>query len=505
MSAFLIFPHQLFNSEKLLTKKEDEEDITYYLIEDPIFFGYREERMKFNQLKCVLHRASMKYYHDYLEDELKKSKSKLKPKIEYIDFSSAKKDTTYNFLKKDKIQENLHIFDPVDHLLLEKITKIAEKHKLELVIHETPNFLTPLSEGMKWAQGRKKFFHHQFYEWQKKRMNILKNTKSYDNENRKSPPKTGLEEPDMPTNPDLDSKYVKEAIKYVKKHFKDHYGDADNFIYPITHETSEKWFQHFLKNRFNNFGQYQDAITKEDQPFLYHSVITPMLNIGLLDPLWIVEETTKYYQNNKKQIKINNYEGYIRQVIGWREYSRVLYQAAYEPIKKGNYFNHKGKLNSKWYTGTTGIKPIDDTIISAFKTGYLHHILRLMMMSNFMNLCQLHPDEVYKWMMEFSVDSYDWVMTNNVYSMGLYADGGLTMRKPYLSSSNYILKMSNYKKDKHWETSWTTLYHYFLGSKTNELKKTALIRNLGIWEKKTSSEKSIIKNEAQELIKDLTN
>ena len=104
-----------------------------------------------------------------------------------------------------------------------------------------------------------------------------------------------------------------------------------------------------------------------------------------------------------------------------------------------NYFNHKKKLNSKWYSGETGIRPIDDSIKFAFKTGYLHHIIRLMIMSNFMNLCRLDPYECYKWFMEFAVDSYDWVMIQNVYSMGQWADGGLTMRKPYISSDNYVV------------------------------------------------------------------
>lgn len=481
-SVFIIFPNTLFKTSQLPLKK----DTKYIIVEDPIFFGFREKKMNFNQIKLVLHRASMKYYYDYL----KKSNFD----VSYVDFKSANK----KYLPSTK---EIHCFDPIDRLLINNLKKMSKSSKADLIIHESPNFLTPTEDFVKYAKGKKRFYHYNFYEWQKKRMGVLKGIQSKDSENRE-PPAKNLKGPTLPSNPDLKSKYVKEAKTYIKKIFGKNYGNADDFIYPITHQTSEKWFLHFLKNRFNKFGKYQDAIVP-GEPFLYHSVITPMLNIGLLDPQWIVDQCTKYYKS--KKISINNYEGYMRQVIGWREYSRMLYYVSYKPMKNGNFFNHKGKLNTKWYNGTTGIKPIDDTIKMAFKYGYLHHILRLMMMSNFMNLCQLHPHEVYQWMMEFSCDSYDWVMTNNVYSMGLYADGGLTMRKPYLSTSNYILKMSNYKKDGHWDEVWSNLYYYFLFTKKAQLRKTAMIRNLGIWDRKTSKEKEEIKREAKKILKSLTN
>lgn len=487
---FLLFPTTLFKLDQLPLAHD--KSVQHFLIEEPIYFGHREQKMNFNQLKLVLHRASMKYYQDYLKQQ--------KINLSYHEYKDLLKDKNYNFLKQSTIDE-IHIFDPVDHLLLKKLELIAKFHQAELIIHQNPNFLTPVEDLEKYAKGKKKYFHHHFYEWQKKRMNLLKNIKSKDSENRAPPPKN-LSEPDLPENPDLDSEWVKEAIKYVKRTFPKNYGRAENFIYPITHQTSEKWFQHFLKTRFKHFGKYQDAMVP-GKAFLYHSVITPMLNIGLLDPQWIVDECTKYYR--KEKLPLNNYEGYLRQVIGWREYSRFLYLVAYQPIKNGNYFKHSGKLNSKWYQGKTGIEPIDATIKMAFDYGYLHHILRLMMMSNFMNLCQLHPDQVYRWFMEFSCDSYDWVMTNNVYSMGLYADGGLTMRKPYLSTSNYILKMSLFEKDGHWDQVWNTLYYYFLYDKKDQLKKTAMVRNLHLWDKKTKKEQDEIKKHAQKIIKDLTN
>lgn len=479
--VFIIFPIHLFKWEQLPLGI----DCDYFLLEEPIYFGYREKKMNFNKIKLVLHRSSMKYYEDYL--------TRKNANVKYFNFKQLKNKKLSLYVKG---YDEIHFFHPNDHLLMNNIYKIKNK---TIQVHPTPNFLTPLEDLEKYAEGKKKFFHHNFYEWQKKRMNILSGIKSYDTENREGyPRKNELTVPKLSPNFNLNNKYVKEAKKYVDNNFGENYGNVNDFIYPITHKTSELWFKYFLKNKFDKFGKYQDAIGI-DEPFMFHSVITPMLNIGLLDPQWIIDECQKYYSQNK--ISINNYEGYIRQIIGWREYSRMLYLFKYKEMKNSNYFNNVKKLTTKWYTGQTGIKPIDDTIIIAFKYGYLHHILRLMMMSNFMNLCQIHPDEVYKWFMEFSADSYDWVMINNVYSMGLYADGGLTMRKPYLSSDNYIIKMSNYKKDGYWDEIWSTLYYYFLFTKYNKLEKTMMARNLGIWNNKSNDEKLKIKQNAKKYLK----
>jgi deoxyribodipyrimidine photolyase-related protein len=143
---------------------------------------------------------------------------------------------------------------------------------------------------------------------------------------------------------------------------------------------------------------------------------------------------------------------------------------------KKNYLGNDRHLDMTWYTGTTGILPIDITVKQAFKYGYLHHINRLMIMCNFMNLCQIKPDDAYKWFMEFSLDSYDWVMILNVYSMGMYADGGLTTTKPYISSSNYIMKMSNFTNtNSNWREIWDALYYNFIKNNYKKLKGRASI------------------------------
>ena len=253
-----------------------------------------------------------------------------------------------------------------------------------------------------------------------------------------------------------------------------------------------------------------------------------MLNIGLITPQQVLDIITGYYKAHTKEIGIANYEGFIRQIIGWREYQRYIYQYAGDKMRAGNHFNNARRLNDSWYTATTGLKPVDDAVRMALDDGYIHHILRLMVVGNFMNLVGIHPDDVYKWFMEFALDSYDWVMVGNVYSMALWADGGLTMRKPYISGDGYIMKMSNYSKssksnksnksssgnnkktkkqidtqetDKHteletkadtsrgWNEEWNAIFHHFIDRNATKLARTYYAGLVRAWQKKPESER----------------
>jgi len=502
----LIYPNQLFDP-KFFPDQWKKEKI--FLIEEPIYWGTDSDlKLKMNKLKLVLHRASMKYYFDLLK--------KKDYNVTYIEEKKVSKK--YSFLSNAKKNDILACFDPTDHEVRDKIEDVAKKYDLELQIEESPNFLHTTELLSKYVKDNEKsqrkdkdkderitYFHAPFYTWSKKQLELNKviGSKTYDTENRKSLPsdEDQLEIPKLPKG-DKDTKWVKEAIKYVNKTASKNYGKAEEFYLPVTHNSSEKWFKKFLKERFSNFGDYQDAITSNNR-FIFHSVISPMLNVGLLNPKWVVSETVDYYKSNKSQIGKNDFEGFLRQIIGWREYSRMLYLFAYDEVK-GNYFEHDRKLTSKWYTGDLDIIPIDWTIKTAFKVGYLHHILRLMVMANFMNLVGLHPDEIFTWFMEFSLDSYQWVMHNNIYGMGTYADGGLTMRKPYLSSSNYILKMSNFKKDGKWDTIWTDLFYRFLVVHEEKLNGTPYVRNLYHYKKKTKSEQKKLLKRANDFIHNVT-
>ena len=229
----------------------------------------------------------------------------------------------------------------------------------------------------------------------------------------------------------------------IIRNFDDHPGDLSNIWFPVTRKQAKTSLKIFIEERLIKFGIYEDAMLNESN-FLFHSTLSPALNIGLLTPDEVIKACLKSFE--KMGAPLNSVEGFIRQVIGWREFIRGIYQEKGEYQRSVNFWQHERKLSDSWYEGTTGILPLDDCIKSTIKDGYHHHIPRLMIISNLMNMCEINPDEIYKWFMEMYIDSSDWVMIPNVYGMATYSDGGLMSTKPYTCGSNYILKMSNYSR-----------------------------------------------------------
>jgi deoxyribodipyrimidine photolyase-related protein len=216
--------------------------------------------------------------------------------------------------------------------------------------------------------------------------------------------------------------------------------------------------ENIFATRFAEFGAYEDAIVTKEI-FLHHGVLTPMLNVGLLTPQYLIDEALAYAKEN--DIPINSLEGFIRQILGWREFIRAVYELKGNEERTRNYWGFTRKIPASFWNGTTGIEPIDSTIKKILETGYCHHIERLMVLGNFMLLCEFDPNEVYRWFMEMFIDAYDWVMVPNVYGMSQFADGGLMSTKPYISGSNYLMKMSDYPKGD-WQTVWDGLFWRFM-------------------------------------------
>lgn len=421
---FLILPNQLFD------KKYLDKSLHYIIWECPHFFT----AYNYNKKKLMLHRASMKYYYDYLK--------KHNYHVSYIEYN--------NILEQD---ESYLLYNPLnkpDILGLPKHYKIYDKPTPSLLL--SPTLIT------EYRKKTKKFFFNAFYMWSKQKLNIIPKIKSQDKMNRSIIKNTPDIKQPFESQQKL-NKYIEESIKYVQKHFPNNYGNTDNFIFPITHKDANNWLTHFIKYKSESFGTYQDFIHK-DNPYLYHSLLSPLINIGLLTPLDVIKHLNP-------SIPLNSYEGFIRQLF-WREYQYYCY--IYYDYSNKNYFNNNKKLTTEWYTGNIGIPPIDDAIKEGFNSGYLHHIRRLMVIGNYMNLCQIQPKEGFRWFMEFSCDSYEWVMYQNVYDMVFFVSGGATMRRPYISSSNYIIKMSNYKKDK-WCEVWNNKYKQFIIRNKNKLIK----------------------------------
>ncbi len=447
--ANIIFPHQLFKDTILLNNNADT-----FLIEEYLFF----KQYNFHKQKIAFHRASMKCYEEYLT---------LKGlNVEYID--SIQKESDIRILIKqlhERAYDSITIIDPVDEWLLKRIKKSCEEFKIELNINESQLFLNS-NEDLKtfFNASKKRFFQTDFYKQERIKRNILMDDANqpmggqwtYDIENRKKYPKN---KEVIKTIYPTENKYIIEARQYVEENFKNNLGELSNIIqYPCTFDEAEQWLQEFLKNRMNEFGIYEDAIL-EQEILINHSLLSVLLNAGLITPDYVVAETLKYCE--EKNIPINSTEGFIRQIIGWREFIRGVYIAKGTEERTKNFWGFTRKIPKSFYNGTTGIAPIDITIKKLLKTGYCHHIERLMVLGNFMLLCEFDPDEVYRWFMEFFIDAYDWVMVPNIYGMSQFADGGLMSTKPYVGGSNYLMKMSDYKKGD-WQETWDALFWRFL-------------------------------------------
>lgn len=463
----VIFPNQLFETDYL---PYDPNNIdTYIIVEDSLYFSDNERVLRFNLLKLIYLRAAMKYYYDYLTDS--------GYDVVYLDWTG-ESSLVFEYVSKNYGSCNLNVIDPVDYLLEERITKYSNDYDQKVIYYESPGFILTnldLKQYTNSKQGaNKKFFQHSFYAWFRKKFNILMDGNkpiggkySYDKYNRQSIPNKNFYEFLDDNNINLETKkyankYYTEAQKYCENTFENFYPDNYNpeniQLYPINHTDIISHFDYFVENKLPYFGMYEDAIDFDD-PYLFHSVISPQLNSGLITPRYVLDKIIDKYNESNTDL-LYEVEGYIRQLV-WREYSRLLYRYIRKDMMK-NYFGNKNRLSEIWYTGNTGIEPVDLAINSAFQYGYIHHIIRLMILCNFMNICMIDPNDVYQWFMEFSLDSYDWVMINNVYSMGLFADGGLTTTKPYITSSNYVLKMSNIKKDGYWNVVWDILYYNFI-------------------------------------------
>lgn len=486
----IIFPHQLFQNHPALQKNR-----IVYLVEEWLFF----RQYNFHQQKLVLHRASMKFYENWLQQN--------GYTVHYIETTVCENDCRklVNTLAKKKIT-GIYMADPADHWLLKRMQQACAAKKITLHIYQSPNFLNTLQNVEEYFSKKKTYFQTDFYIWQRKQRNILLEKEgkplggkwTFDADNRqKFPKKEKAPELFLPK----ENKYVKEAKQYVQHHFPKNYGTANNScMFAATFADAENWLDDFVKKRFEKFGIYEDAIVSKEA-VLHHSVLTPMLNIGLLQPQQIIDKALAAAK--KYNIPINSLEGFIRQIMGWREFIRIVYEREGSKQRTTNYWNFTRKIPPGFWTGETGIAPVDITIKKVLDTGYCHHIERLMVLGNFMLLCEFDPDEVYRWFMEMFIDAYDWVMVPNVYGMTQFADGGLMTTKPYISSSNYLMKMSDYARGE-WQSVWDGLFWRFMHShRSFFLKNPRLGMLVNIFDKMDTEKQQLHLANAERYLKEL--
>lgn len=409
---------------------------------------------KYHKHKIIFFLSSMRTY----ADRLKKDKFQ----VTYYDadhslFKNSFEDKILDFLNLNKSITKLYFYEIEDKFFEQRIVQFCTENGLDFEFISSPMFMTSRKGYQDYLKKVKKPFMKTFYESQRKKFKVLIDESgkptggkwSYDQDNRKKLPKDIV----FPRQAQAKkTKHSEDVVNFVEKNFKDHPGESDNFWLPTSREESLKWLKHFVEHKLSHFGDYQDSITNASD-FVFHSTLAPMINSGLITPQEVIEEVETAYHKNPKAISLNSVEGFIRQVLGWREFVRGIYQNFSEEQDSTNFWNHTNQLNKKWYNGTTGIPVLDDSILKAQKYSYTHHIERLMIISNFMLLTEVDPKEVYRWFMEMHSDSSDWVMGPNVYGMGQFSDGGIFATKPYTCGSNYYLKMSRYKKGDWCETA----------------------------------------------------
>ncbi len=426
-NIFIILPHQLFYENSFL---DDIDEI--YLIEDPQYF-----QKNFHIQKLYLHITSMKNYYDHIVNKYPNKK------IFYIEFHKC----NYNDYKNDEI--NIKMFHPID------IKSVNNWKSKNITFLESPYFLTSENDLLLYKNSvkNKNYNHLHFYKWQRLRLNILidENKKpefgkwSFDTQNRNPYPKNYIENMIKPYS----SKYYNYAKEYILKYFSNAFGKLNDIHYPTTYFQAKNHLRQFINLSLSNFGNTQDAISNK---VIYgnHSNISSSLNIGLLTPSYVIEQVLIFYNNhqNKKSI-INSIEGFIRQIIGWREYMRFIYTFYRNDIIDVSYLNLQNRVPLSWYRGTTELSILNECINKLQNYAYLHHIERLMVMNNLAILYEISYKDIYNWFMNCFIDSYDWVMVPNVLmNYNSLSNNVKFMKKMYIVSDNYLKKMSStFNKD----------------------------------------------------------
>jgi deoxyribodipyrimidine photolyase-related protein len=492
MKLFIILGNQLFNPQYLSKYK----DFMFFMAEDYGLCTYERH----HKLKILLFLSSMRSFRD----ELKSKKFNIIYHDVEKNFNLSYEKKLEKIIKEKKIKE-VNFFEIEDKFFEKKILNTLKKNACKINQIKSPMFLTNRDEFKSYLSKNKRPFMANFYKIVRSKLDILMNQDgtpkgkkwSFDEDNRKKLPK----EINIPTI--LKIKETKETVKlkkFIDTTFANHPGKTENFWFPTTRQDTQKWLNQFLKERLKLFGDYEDSVTEKSN-IVFHSALSPLINIGLITPEEIIEKLKKF----ESKIPINSYEGYLRQIIGWREFMRGIYQNFDERLETTNFFNHNRRMKNNWYKGNTGLPPLDHAITNALDYGWSHHIERLMILANVMNLCEINPKQVYKWFMEMFVDSSDWVMAPNVYGMGLFSDGGIFATKPYICGSSYFLKMMHFKKGP-WCDVMDGLYWRFIDKNKKFFSKNPrLSMMVRVSEKMNQERKSRILKAADKFIKENTN
>jgi deoxyribodipyrimidine photolyase-related protein len=353
---------------------------------------------------------------------------------------------------KDKLLEDrithLICVEPGEWRLKQQIEAMAAALKIKLEMREDDHFFCSHQEFVTWVADKKELRLEYFYRLMRKTHNILVDAEgnpeggqwNFDQDNRKPYPKKGpgtIEAPVLFT-PDA---LTQEVIDFVDQAYIKHPGSLENFSWPVNRDQALEALDYFVEYRLRNFGVYQDAMWT-DTPFGWHSILSSSLNLKLLNPREVIAAVLSAWK--KYSLDLSTVEGFIRQILGWREFVRGMYYLDMPQMAQDNYYGHQRALPKWYWTGNTKMSCMKDAVGQTLQFGYAHHIQRLMVTGNFALLAEILPKEVCDWYLAIYVDAIEWVELPNTAGMALFANGGRFTSKPYIASGAYIKRMSNY-------------------------------------------------------------
>ena len=483
----LILGNQLFFDKTLFV---DSANVDFLLLESIEI----SSRYKYHKYKLAFIFNWMREFKKWLSQNFSASR------VYYYEINQNKKfEDIFSFISNE--YSILRVFKIVDKSFEFHLLGLAKNYFSNIEIVQTPYFINSESDNKIFIESQKnKFLHHNFYVFQRKRLGILleRGQKpflkkwSFDKENRKKIPKNLYIDN---SNLYFTSQIYSTVCRDVNMFFQNNPGDLKEVSWlPLNLDQLDRFVDEFFQKRFDNFGPYEDAISNKDF-LLFHSGFSALLNLGIITPRDIINRLNRYLidkynlniydelsvENLEVQtIPIFSIEGFIRQIIGWREFINLVYTQVYDSdLAKYNFFNHTSQLpdyfwNFKLNNDVQINTPLSSVLSKINKYAYCHHIERLMVLSNWMVLNEYSPLECYKWFMTMFIDAYEWVMVPNVFGMGLFADGGLFATKPYIAGGNYLKKMSDYSDYKNWEEIWSTLFWKFISKHREFFKKQQL-------------------------------
>ncbi len=472
----------------------------------------REEAayVRHNRHKIALIFAAMRHFRDQLRAE--------GHRVRYCDYAQGT-ESLARAVAAELSGANytaLVVCEPGEYRLRETMAQWPSEFGLEVEVLGDSRFLCSIDEFNAWADGYKSLRMEYFYRSMRKRYGVLLEPDggpcggkwNYDQENRKG----WRNQVEVPERPALGTDVItEEVIALVDQAFPDNPGKLEYFNYAVTREDAQRQFDWFCEHGLANFGTYQDALA-EESPWMFHSLVSMYINIGLLEPLAVCQQVEQAWRDGRCELAAA--EGFIRQVLGWREYIRGVYWRFMPEYKLNNQFDARRPLPDWFWTGDTDMRCLSQAIRQTLDLGYGHHIQRLMVIGNFALLAGLDVEAVCDWYLAVYVDAFEWVELPNTLGMALHADGGMMASKPYAASGKYIQKQGNHCANCRYTPTkmtgdgacpYNSLYWRFIDRHLNALEgngRMGLVLNN--WKQRSSADQAAILKWADKVLEENT-